>query len=103
MVVIEVDRDFDGFDALLGSHKWSEFLLRPTEEQMGESSKVFYCTYDTGRQVERSGPSASRSALLPLLTPFGRLEARKYRGTLVQRVDRQQCVNGAYIPRIDSL
>ncbi|KAH8984205.1 hypothetical protein EDB86DRAFT_163395 [Lactarius hatsudake] len=55
MVVIEVDRDFDRFDELLGLHDWSGFLLKPSEEQKDKSSKVFYCTYNTGRLVEKSG------------------------------------------------
>ena len=101
MVVIEVDRDFDGFNELLGLHTWSKFLSKPSEEEKDKSSKIFYCTYNKGRQVEKSGPSAYRSTLLPLLT-FGRLEAREHRGALVQRVDRQQCVSGAYITWIHS-
>ncbi|KAH9018392.1 hypothetical protein EDB85DRAFT_617998 [Lactarius pseudohatsudake] len=55
MVVIEVDREFDRFDDLLGSHAWSGFLLKPSEEQKDKSSKVFYCTYNTGRLVEKNG------------------------------------------------
>jgi hypothetical protein len=53
--VIEVDRDFDSFDRLLGLHTWSEFLQRPTKDQLDKVSKVFYCTYNTGRQVEKNG------------------------------------------------
>ena len=64
MVVIEVDRDFDRFDDLLGLHTWSEFLLQPTQEEMDKTSKVFCCTYNTGRQVEKNGPFASRFTLL---------------------------------------
>ncbi|KAH9018782.1 hypothetical protein EDB83DRAFT_2232000 [Lactarius deliciosus] len=64
MVVIEVDREFDRFDDLLGLHDWSEFLLEPSEEQKDKFSKVFYCTYNTGRLVERNGLSASRFTLL---------------------------------------
>ncbi|KAH9058215.1 hypothetical protein EDB87DRAFT_1578207 [Lactarius vividus] len=55
MVVIEVDREFDRFDELLGLHAWSGFLLKPSEEQKDKSSKVFYCTYNTGRLVEKNG------------------------------------------------
>jgi hypothetical protein len=80
--VIEVDRDFDSFDRLLGLHTWSKFLQKPSEEQRDKVSKVFYCTYNTGRLVEKHGPSASRS------TPHTysgrrRLEASEHRGTLV--------------------
>ncbi|KAI9445620.1 hypothetical protein BJY52DRAFT_1315936 [Lactarius psammicola] len=63
MVVIEVDRYFDRFDDLLGLHTWSEFLLQPKKEQKDKSSKVFYCHYNTGRLVEKNGPSASRAPI----------------------------------------
>ncbi|KAI9441831.1 hypothetical protein H4582DRAFT_1420631 [Lactarius indigo] len=55
MVIIEVDREFDRFDDLLGCHAWSGFLRQPSKEQMDKSSKVFYCTYNTGRLVEKNG------------------------------------------------
>ena len=55
--MIEVDRDFDSFDKLLGLHTWSEFLQQPSEEELDKTSKVFYCTYNTGRLVEKNGPS----------------------------------------------
>ena len=64
MVVIEVDRDFESFDRLLGLHTWSEFLQNPSEEQLDKVSKVFYCTYNTGRLVEKHGLSARRSTPL---------------------------------------
>ena len=64
MVVIEVDRDFESFDRLLGLHTWSEFLQNPSEEQLDKVSKVFYCTYNTGRLVENYGLSARRSTPL---------------------------------------
>ena len=79
MVVIEVDRDYDEFDNLLGQHTWSEFLKKPAKEQMDKSSKVFYCTYNTGRLVEKHGPSATCRAPLCLLTHLSRrLETREY-------------------------
>ena len=93
MVVIEVDRDFDGFDELLGMHTWSKFLLNPTKEEIDKSSKVFYCTYNTGRLIEQNGPSGSPSLCSGPLLTFGRLEACKRRGTLVPRMDRQQWVS----------
>ncbi|KAN0137854.1 hypothetical protein V8E53_004338 [Lactarius tabidus] len=39
MVVIEVHRDFDSFDRLLGLHTWSEFLQKPCKEQIDKVSK----------------------------------------------------------------
>ena len=59
MVLIEVDRDFENFDQLLGMHTWSEFLQEPSPEQLDKVSKVFYCTYNTGRLVEKHGLSRS--------------------------------------------
>lgn len=67
MVLIEVDRNFDSFHRLLGSHAWSEFLQKPSKEELEKVSKVFGCTYNTGRKVEKHGPFASRSTSLRLL------------------------------------
>ncbi|KAI0291245.1 hypothetical protein BC826DRAFT_484215 [Russula brevipes] len=39
MVIVEVDRDFDRFESLLGMHAWSDFLLKPTREEEGKSSR----------------------------------------------------------------
>ncbi|KAI0040319.1 hypothetical protein FA95DRAFT_1566505 [Auriscalpium vulgare] len=55
MIVIEVNRYFDGFDRLLGEHKWSQFLTSPTEEEADRVSRVYYCTLNTGRKVEKTG------------------------------------------------
>jgi len=57
MVILEVDREFEGFDVLLGMHSWSEFLMAPTEEEAGKSSKVFYCTYHNAEAVRGAGGS----------------------------------------------
>lgn len=67
MVIIEVDREFERFDALLGMHSWSEFLLAPTEEETGNSSKVFYCTYHNAEAVRDAGEWV---VVLVLLIPF---------------------------------
>ncbi|KAI6009873.1 hypothetical protein EDC04DRAFT_847356 [Pisolithus marmoratus] len=55
MVIIEVDRDYPHFDRLLGEHRWSEFLRKPSTEEKGRVTQVFYCTYNTGRNVEKNG------------------------------------------------
>ncbi|KAH9980715.1 hypothetical protein BJV74DRAFT_779079 [Russula compacta] len=55
MVIVEVDREFEKWDALLGLHSWSEFLLAPTTEEAGKSSKVFFCTYSTGKALGDAG------------------------------------------------
>ena len=55
MIVVEVDREFERFDAVLGKHSWSDFLLTPTEEEAGKSSEVFFCTYNTDRAVKNGG------------------------------------------------
>ncbi|KAF8484034.1 hypothetical protein DFH94DRAFT_626299 [Russula ochroleuca] len=55
MVIVEVDRYFEPFDSLLGMHSWSQFLKRPTEEDMDKSSKVFWCVYNSGRLVQKNG------------------------------------------------
>jgi len=55
MVIIEVKRDFDCFDRLLGEHKWSEFLRNPSAEELEKVTQVFYCVYNSGRQVQKNG------------------------------------------------
>jgi len=57
MVIIEVDRDFEQFEMLLGKHEWSKFLLRPTKEEEDKTSKVFWCHYNSGRLVQKHGES----------------------------------------------
>jgi hypothetical protein len=53
IVIIEVDWDFDQFEALLGLHSWSKFLLRPLGEEQDKGSKVFWCHYNSGRSVQK--------------------------------------------------
>jgi hypothetical protein len=55
MVIIELDREFNRLDVLLGMHSWSEFLLAPTNEEVGKSSKVFFCTYNDAKAVKDAG------------------------------------------------
>lgn len=57
MVIVEVDRDFGDFDSLLGKHDWPKFLLKPEGDVRDKASKVFWCTYNTGRLVEKQGRS----------------------------------------------
>jgi len=59
MVIIEVAREYPHFDRLLGEHRWSEFLREPSEQEKDQVTKVFYCTYSTGRQVQKNGELAS--------------------------------------------
>jgi len=40
---------------LLGKHIWKEFLLNPSEEEKGCVSGVFYCVYQTIREVKKEG------------------------------------------------
>ncbi|KAF9237864.1 hypothetical protein BU15DRAFT_48261 [Melanogaster broomeanus] len=55
MVIIEINRDFPHFDRILGEHRWSEFLQKPTQEEKERVTRVFYCTYSTGRIVQKNG------------------------------------------------
>ncbi|KAF8845955.1 hypothetical protein BDN67DRAFT_960608, partial [Paxillus ammoniavirescens] len=55
MVIIEVDRYFAHFDRILGEHRWSEFLQNPTQDEKDRVTRVFYCTYNTGRIVQKNG------------------------------------------------
>lgn len=57
MVIIEIKREFDSFDHLLGEHRWIDFLKNPSEEEREIVTQVFYCTYNSGRQVQKHGKS----------------------------------------------
>ena len=59
MIIVEVDCEFERFDALLGMHSSSEFLLAPTAEEAGKSSEVFFCTYNTNKAIKDGGGSLS--------------------------------------------
>ena len=89
MIIVEVDREFERFELVLGMHSWSEFLLAPTEEEAGMSSEVFFCTYNTNTTV-RGGGVLLRLALMAMILLIiivdDRLELRKHRGSLVSRM-----------------
>ncbi|KAJ3861688.1 hypothetical protein EV359DRAFT_84075 [Lentinula novae-zelandiae] len=57
MVIIEVDRAFpdDEHRTLLGEHRWSEFLKRPSEEERRCCSKIFYSVYNDHRGAQKDG------------------------------------------------
>ncbi|KAI0919209.1 hypothetical protein AcW1_003353 [Taiwanofungus camphoratus] len=55
MVIIEVNRNFPDFNNLLGEHRWRNFLRKPSQDEEDRVSKVFYCTYSTGREVQKYG------------------------------------------------
>ena len=93
MIIVEVDRHFERFEAVLGRHSWSEFLLAPTEEEAGRSSEVFFCTYNTNEAVRCGGRLlrlALMVAILLIITVDDRLESRKHPGVLVSRMASQK-------------
>jgi hypothetical protein len=55
MVIIEIKRDFDDFNRLLGEHRWNEFLKNPSAEERDKVTRVYYCVYNSGRQVQKNG------------------------------------------------
>lgn len=59
MIIIEVTRDFQRWDNLLGEHRWSEVFQNPLAEHRDRVSQIFYCTFGTGRQVQKYGKYAS--------------------------------------------
>jgi hypothetical protein len=79
MVIIEVDRDFERFDSLLGQHSWSKFLKNPTPEDMDKSSKIFYCRFNTGRLVQKNGGSShyGGAVLCSPMNVIDRVETRR--------------------------
>ena len=55
MIIVEVDREVTRIEDVLGMHSWSEFLLAPAAEEAGKSSEVFFCTYNTNKDVKNGG------------------------------------------------
>jgi hypothetical protein len=58
MVIVEIQKDYNGFDRLLGEHRWSDFLRSPSDEEKDKVTKVYYCQYNTGRIVQKMGKYA---------------------------------------------
>ncbi|KAL4071339.1 hypothetical protein V8B97DRAFT_1870991 [Scleroderma yunnanense] len=54
-VIIEVNRDCPHLDRILGEHRWSEFLRKPSSDEKDRVTQVFYCSYNTGRMVQKYG------------------------------------------------
>ncbi|EIW86766.1 hypothetical protein CONPUDRAFT_38529, partial [Coniophora puteana RWD-64-598 SS2] len=55
VVVIEVKRDYPHLDHILGEHRWSEFLINPPADVKNDVSRVYYCTYHSGRELQKHG------------------------------------------------
>jgi hypothetical protein len=55
MVIIEVDRDFGNWNELLGEHRWAEVFKKCDEHEKERVSQIFWCTFNTGRQVQKYG------------------------------------------------
>jgi hypothetical protein len=51
---------------MLGMHSWAKVLMNPSNEESGKSSKVFWCTYNSGRLVQKHGASAIAYHYRPL-------------------------------------
>ncbi|KAJ6592698.1 hypothetical protein B0H19DRAFT_1088358 [Mycena capillaripes] len=54
-VLLEINRDYPHPERLLGEHRWSKFLKKPSVEEAGRVSQIFYSTYSTGRQAQKDG------------------------------------------------
>ncbi|KAJ7073160.1 hypothetical protein C8F01DRAFT_1106317 [Mycena amicta] len=54
-VLLEVNRDYVSPERLLGEHRWSEFLRKPTAEEAGRVTQIFYSTYSNGRAAQKDG------------------------------------------------
>ncbi|EJD08189.1 uncharacterized protein FOMMEDRAFT_16648 [Fomitiporia mediterranea MF3/22] len=55
MIIIEVIKACPKINAFLGAHKWHEFLRNPEPSQINNESRVYYCRYGSGRDVEKHG------------------------------------------------
>lgn len=107
MVIIEINRDYAHFDRILGEHRWSEFLQKPTKEESGRVTQVFYCTYNTGRIVQKNGACEIYSlwrykVLLPwlyLMTPLCRAALCSYCLLGWKRIDVDETWFKAWSPK----
>ncbi|KAF7301441.1 hypothetical protein MIND_00709400 [Mycena indigotica] len=54
-VIIEIARDFEFPERLLGEHRWAGFLKKPMGEEHTGKSAIFYSTYNSGRAVQKDG------------------------------------------------
>lgn len=57
MVIIEVAKSCPNIARLLGGHRWAEFLKEPEQSQLATESRVYYCTKNKGREVQKHGKS----------------------------------------------
>ncbi|KAJ8072787.1 hypothetical protein PM082_016346 [Marasmius tenuissimus] len=55
MVLIEVDRNFQEHQLLLGQHQWQEILVSPSAEQKERYSQIFHSTYSSNRNAQKDG------------------------------------------------
>ncbi|KAI5122339.1 hypothetical protein M0805_002506 [Coniferiporia weirii] len=55
MVIIEVAKSCPRTNDLLGAHKWREFLKNPEADEVNNESRVYYCHYKSGREVQKNG------------------------------------------------
>jgi hypothetical protein len=85
MIIVEVDCEFQRFDVLLGMHSWSKFLLAPTAEEAGNSSEVFFCSYNTNKAIKDWWVALMEVVPLIVITLY-RMESCRYRGALVPRM-----------------
>ena len=46
----------EGYDLpSTGAHNWADIFKSPTEDEKDRVSKVFWCTLNIGREVEKAG------------------------------------------------
>ncbi|THH06172.1 hypothetical protein EW145_g4273 [Phellinidium pouzarii] len=55
MVIIEVAKTCPQIKNLLGAHKWRNFLQNPEADEVDKESRVYFCHYKTGRNVQKNG------------------------------------------------
>ncbi|KAF9465210.1 hypothetical protein BDZ94DRAFT_1254801 [Collybia nuda] len=55
MVLLEIDKKYPHNGLILGEHRWSEFLRKPSPEEDGRVSQIFHSLYSTGREAQKDG------------------------------------------------
>lgn len=54
-IILAILKSCKRMNALLGSHKWCDFLKNPDEDLIELESRVFYCRYQTDREAQKAG------------------------------------------------
>ena len=55
MIIVEIARSCPDIGSALGAHSWGKMLKNPSLGEDVKESRIFYCQYTTGRDVQKTG------------------------------------------------